>query len=210
MFYIGWTSIKNIISGYKGTVKSLLYESVWKEEINNSPELFKTVILTRHDSKKEAMEKEYLFLKKFNVHKNPMYINMGIAGKHFYFDRTGIKFSEETLEKFRARTFSHTESTKKKISEGHKGKILSEKTKKLIGSYHKGKIESVETKQKKSLSHLGKKHDIETLQKMSNSSKKSVITTINEIKFPSRKAACLHFFPNLPYKKALWQLKKIL
>ena len=68
----------------------------------------------------------------------------------------------------------HSEETKLKISESHKGKILSEEHKENISNSNKGKtkIFTDEHKENMSKSHIGKLHTEETKNKMSNSHKK--------------------------------------
>lgn len=61
-FYIGSTSVKNIQKGYRGTVSSLEYKSVWKLELKHNPQLFKTIILSTHYTRKEAFIKELFFI----------------------------------------------------------------------------------------------------------------------------------------------------
>lgn len=211
-FYIGWSSIENIEAGYKGSVSSMKYKKIWENEIKDNPGLFKTKILTTHNSKAEAKKREWLFLRKFKVHKNPLYINMAIQGESFQFDRTGIKFSSSTIELMRIKNAgrTHTPETKLKISKGNSGKIRSDSTKKLIGSYHRGKIETNETRLKKSLSHIGKKHSPETLAKISENSGRAKTVTYNEVTYPSMRIAAESLFPELKYHTAMRKLRKLL
>ena len=82
-FYIGSTSIDNINKGYRGSVVSKKYMAIWKQELKAHPELFKTIILTRHETRPEAMEREVIFHEAFTVARNPMYINMAHANGKF-------------------------------------------------------------------------------------------------------------------------------
>ena len=69
----------------------------------------------------------------------------------------------------------HSDETKLKISESHKGKILSDEHKQKISESNKGRhrnIVSLETREKLSKSHLGKTVSKETKNKMSESHKK--------------------------------------
>ena len=81
--------------------------------------------------------------------------------------------SEETKRKMSEshKGRKHSEETKAKISKSNKGKKLSEETKQKLSLSHKGKKLSEETKQKMSISRKGKKHSEETKQKMSTSRK---------------------------------------
>ena len=84
-FYIGSSSLKRIQAGYKGSVKSKLYKNIWKEELKNNPSLFKTKIISLHDTNASAKRKELEFHKKLNVVKSTMYINMSIASPNGFF-----------------------------------------------------------------------------------------------------------------------------
>ena len=52
----------------------------------------------------------------------------------------------------------HTEETKKKISEGHKGKVVSEETRQKLSILNKGKKQSPETIAKRAEKQKGRKH----------------------------------------------------
>jgi NUMOD3 motif len=127
-FYIGSSSLVNINKGYHGTVKSKKYKSIWKEELRNSPELFKTKIISQHNDRKQALEKELILQKKLNVVKSPMYINMSLSCPNGYFgmDTKGIKKSEETKKRmsvaFTGRKLpTLSEERKKQISQSFIG-----------------------------------------------------------------------------------------
>lgn len=76
MFYIGHTSVENIERGYHGSVASRKYKSIWKQELFNNPQLFKTKILCTFETKREAAKKESEIQCKLNVVPHPMYVNM--------------------------------------------------------------------------------------------------------------------------------------
>ena len=79
MFYIGSSSISNVMKGYHGSVASKLYKEVWKTELKNSPELFKTMIISRCETRLDAMKREYSFHKSLSVVNSPLYINQANA-----------------------------------------------------------------------------------------------------------------------------------
>jgi len=83
-FYIGYTSVKQIDKGYRGTITSERYKKIWKQELKDHPELFRSHILTYHKTKEEAKKKETYFQRYYNVHTNTMYINCAINGEKFY------------------------------------------------------------------------------------------------------------------------------
>jgi hypothetical protein len=82
-FYIGYTTTKNISRGYSGSVSSRRYKSIWKQEREDNPHLFRTVVLRTFNTREEALEHEDRLLRGLLVHKNDLYINMHIAGKYF-------------------------------------------------------------------------------------------------------------------------------
>ena len=80
-FYIGYSKTENVISrGYRGSVTSKKYKSVWLSELKNSPGLFNTTIIQTFTSKKEAQARELHIQQHLSVSKNPLYINMSITG----------------------------------------------------------------------------------------------------------------------------------
>ena len=82
-FYIGSSTIEKINNGYRGSVKSKKYKSIWKQELKENPHLFKTKIISKHTNRKEALEKEDYIHRKLNVVKSPLYINMALASGCF-------------------------------------------------------------------------------------------------------------------------------
>lgn len=78
-FYIGSTSTKRLSEGYRGSVLSKEYSRVWSLRQEKNPELFKTVILTTHDTREDAYEKEHFLHKSLSVVSNPLYINKSYA-----------------------------------------------------------------------------------------------------------------------------------
>jgi hypothetical protein len=85
-FYIGKTNVYKIEHGYRGSVSSNQYKSIWLSELKTH--LFKTIILKRFDNKYESSEYEIKLLRHFNAHKNPMYINLCIGGISFNLDES--------------------------------------------------------------------------------------------------------------------------
>lgn len=86
-FYIGSSSVSKVQNGYKGTVKSRAYKDVWKHEIKFHPEMFKTFILSTHDTRLSALSRERDIQEKLNVVRSPLYINMALASKNGFFGR---------------------------------------------------------------------------------------------------------------------------
>lgn len=79
IFYIGSSSIERVSSGYHGSVQSKEYKKIWNSEIKNNPHLFKTSIITTHETRKEATKKELSFQKSVQAPKNPLYTNRAFA-----------------------------------------------------------------------------------------------------------------------------------
>jgi len=77
--YIGSTNINRIQQGYRGSVSSKKWKSVWKEELKLHPEYFTIEILSYHNTRKEALEAELLYQKQHNVVLSEEYINESYA-----------------------------------------------------------------------------------------------------------------------------------
>jgi len=85
-FYIGSTSIDNIQKGYRGSVTSVQYGKIWKNEIKNNPKLFYTYMIPNQfcDNKIDKLHLELKWQKAFDVVRNPMFLNMSFARKGFF------------------------------------------------------------------------------------------------------------------------------
>lgn len=88
-FYIGSSTVEKVNNGYFGSVKSLEYSAIWKEETTNNPHHFKCRIISTHPTKKAALAREEELQRKLNVIKNPLYINKSYACKNGIFGRIG-------------------------------------------------------------------------------------------------------------------------
>lgn len=82
-FYIGISSIPKIEKGYNGSVSSKQYKDIWDLERKQNPHLFKTKIIKTFENRGEAYNHETYLQNFFNVHKNPMYINLAIGYNSF-------------------------------------------------------------------------------------------------------------------------------
>jgi len=132
MFYIGRSNVKSVQNGYRGSVSSKLYKQVWLEELEQNPHLFETKILTTHTTQKEAAEQEEYFHKKYQVHKNPLYINQATASGTFHADIRGKKNpfygTNRVGELNPMYGKTHNEYTRQKMSSSGKGKHSQPKT----------------------------------------------------------------------------------
>lgn len=81
-FYIGSSSVKRVNKGYRGSIRSQIYKSIWEIEIKENPHLFKTKILKTYPTREAAFYAEIKLHNIFDVAKNPMYLNMGKASGH--------------------------------------------------------------------------------------------------------------------------------
>lgn len=82
-WYIGYTTLNRFKKGYNGSITSKRYSKIYKEEQANNKLLFRTKILSYHNSKEEALEEERRLHIKHYVNKNPKYMNMSISKTKF-------------------------------------------------------------------------------------------------------------------------------
>lgn len=78
-FYLGSTTLVKINQGYFGSVRSLDYKKVWKEELSANPSLFDMNILSYHKTRKLALIEELRQQKLVNAPHNPEYVNKAFA-----------------------------------------------------------------------------------------------------------------------------------
>lgn len=167
-FYIGHTSVKRIEEGYRGSVSSKRYKHIWKSELEKSPELFKTFIITTHSHRKDASNKEVSFQRLLQVVDNSLYINLSIHdnGYRHYPTRKGCTLTEDHKNKIskalrgKKKSDIHknkireivskrgpvSKETRMKMGEARRGKKHSENTKKILSNMKKGRVLSNEEK----------------------------------------------------------------
>ena len=130
-FYIGSTSTKKIENGYMGSVSSKKYSYAYRKELKNNPNLFKIQVVLLCKTRKEALQKEYLFHKSLSVVTSPLYINQSMAIENGFFgmDNSGANngffgksHTTETLKKM-CKPKSTTEKYKKPKSKSHSNNI---------------------------------------------------------------------------------------
>lgn len=80
IFYLGSTSVQKIENGYRGSVSSNEYKSIWLTELKTNPHLFTTKILSTYLTRKEAYNSEHRLHRLLKTHKNPLYTNKSIGG----------------------------------------------------------------------------------------------------------------------------------
>lgn len=159
-FYIGSTTVAKINNGYRGSVSSIKYKDTWKKELTEHSELFSTKILTLHETRKDALEKEYTFQLATSAPSNSLYINEAYAKKGFAY---GKKQSVDHVSKRTAHRkgqtgtrIGHTNSLEHREKFTFKGRTHSLSANEANRLAHLGKVDSPETRQLKSDSAKGK------------------------------------------------------
>ena len=84
-YYIGSSSIENIKRGYKGSVSSSEFKTLWENEIRNNPELFSIEILSEYSTRKEATAAELNYQIENDVVKRSDYSNKSLAQPDGFF-----------------------------------------------------------------------------------------------------------------------------
>jgi hypothetical protein len=116
--YIGSTSLDKIQQGYKGSVSSVEYKSIWNHEIKTNPHLFCVQIISYHDTRPAATYKELQVQKIFNVVTNPLFVNKSYARANGFF---GMNVVGENNPNYNKR---HTKHAKLKMSNSKIGKKI--------------------------------------------------------------------------------------
>ena len=187
-YYVGSTSKEKILNGYRGSVSSKAYKELWKLEQKENPQLFNTIILSEHETRKSALEMELAIHKELDIVKNDLFVNMALASKDGMFGRDvsgennpmfGKNHSEESLMKLKEsrghdKRYEMTERIRRIVSKTHKGKVVSDEVKEKLSKKLKGREgtfkglhHSDETKKKISESQKGKVFSEEQRKKIS-------------------------------------------
>ena len=77
--YIGSSSVNRVRNGYRGSVRSKKWCSVWENEVKNHPEYFHTEILSVHQTRQDALAEELRLQVLMGVVKSTEWINEGYA-----------------------------------------------------------------------------------------------------------------------------------
>ncbi len=148
-FYIGSSSVEKVQNGYHGSVESIMWGKIWRQELKDNSHLFETKIVKTYNDRQEATNKEYKLQVALKVINNDMYINQAVAAKDGFFGRivtgknhpnyrnnhlTGKKLTEEhkknqSLSHVGFTGKRHKESSKKRQSTTQIGKQFSEESK---------------------------------------------------------------------------------
>lgn len=181
--YIGSTSVEKITNRYHGSVSSKKYSKIWNKELKDNPQLFKTEIISYHETREEAYNEEYRLLIENDVKKSSDYINMSIT--RGIPTHKGETLSDEHKEKIsKSVSTSMTQEVRDNISKALAGrerpyKVRDNISKGLKGkpksaehiANMKGKIITEETRSKQSIAHTGKKLGPKTHTQKDNISK---------------------------------------
>jgi hypothetical protein len=173
-FYIGSSSVKKVLNGYKGSISSKQYKTLWNEELKNNPELFLTSIINKYDDKKCCLDEELKIQNAFNVVKSPLFVNLSFAKPDGFF---GMDVSGEKNPRFGKKWGdNHPKGMLGKTHSEENIKKFLERTKdlpKMRGKKHsdKTKLEMSEKRRGSDNGMYGKKHTDEARKKMSDARK---------------------------------------
>ncbi len=200
--YIGSSTVSKVKAGYNGSIASVQYGSIYKQEQRAHKSLFSTEIISLHETREEAFDKELELHRLYDVVESDDYMNLSMA--YPYFSNYGKPHSEQHKKKISEAQIGKkrgpmTEEHKKKNSESKKGILKTEEHKNNISAGKKGKprpeptsearknmseaqknrpARSTETGQRISAAKKGKLCAEETKKKISDTLKNRTIKTI--------------------------------
>lgn len=185
MFYIGSTSMSKLNSGYRGSVLSKKYKETWNNELSTNPHLFETKIISYHDTREQAFDKEETLQRLLNVVPSEMYINESYAKGGF--SMAGKSLSEEHKRKLSK--IMKSDEMKSKLSP-NLGKRTSQETIEKLRISCSGKTTSIDTRDKlRKAWETREPTTKETRDKMSSSNRKSQPIIIDGITYRSKRHA---------------------
>lgn len=157
-YYIGSTTVAKVNAGYNGSVDSSIYKPIYIQEQKRNKSAFSTEILSFHDTREEAFDKELELHLQYNVVESDEYMNMALARSYPYFSNYGK---------------AHSEDHKRKMSEAQIGKKrgpMSDEHKRINSESKKGIPKSEEHRKNISASKKGKHRPIPTAEARMNMS----------------------------------------
>ena len=86
-WYIGSSTIQKVKNGYNGTILSKKWYNIYQNEQKENKHLFKTRILSTHETRKQALEEELRVQKLHSVRDNSKYFNESYATVNGYFGK---------------------------------------------------------------------------------------------------------------------------
>lgn len=105
-WYVGSSTSENVKNGYNGSVRSERWKEIYYIEQKENKNLFKTRILSYHETREDALAEELRIQKLHNVVKNIKYFNESYATINGYFGKNvsgelnpfyGKKHTQETI-----------------------------------------------------------------------------------------------------------------
>jgi hypothetical protein len=160
-FYIGYSTVKKIEDGYHGTVLSKAWKDAWKAELDQNPHLFKTTIISQHESRVEAVDREQQLQRALNVLQKPeMYLNRAI-GRPIGTGKKGMKHKQPRPQSYRDA-----------VAKRRRGTKMAESQKLQISKTNSGRKLSEDTRAKMSRSKVGVKKSPETRARMAEAQRK--------------------------------------
>lgn len=101
-FYIGSSSIARVSLGYRGSVQSKEYKKIWNLETKKNPHLFRTTIISTHETREQATIKELFFQQSIRAPKNSLYVNRAYAqvtGSHGHAVGLNVTRTKQSIRK---------------------------------------------------------------------------------------------------------------
>lgn len=122
--YIGSTSLEKHRTGYLGSVNSIEYKNIWREETKFNRHLFKSYIIEQIDGDRDrALERELWWQKRYQVAKNPLFINRSYAKKNFVGSVESVKKALQTKELKGTKHWSPESIKKQKLTKLQNGTL---------------------------------------------------------------------------------------
>jgi hypothetical protein len=84
-YYVGSSSLLKIQNGYKGSVSSKEWKHIWNFEIKEHPELFSVAVVSKHNTRVEALNAELQYQLKHNVVESKEWINKSLSQPDGFF-----------------------------------------------------------------------------------------------------------------------------
>lgn len=122
-FYIGSTSLAKISEGYKGSVRSKKWKTIYKEELKNFPEKFRIEVLKTFQDRTKALEYELELHIANDVVRSKWFFNESLATVNGFFGKSmkgednvffGRKHTKETIDKLKS-SLKNTRGSKRTI-----------------------------------------------------------------------------------------------
>lgn len=194
--YIGSSSVKKISNGYNGSVSSKKWKDIYINEQRNNKQLFKTRILSLHETRDDALINELKIHQKYDVINSPIYMNESYARQNGFFGRDVSGSTNPMYGKSRrGEIHNNGENISKglkKFYNSDRGILQKYKISQLFSAENNpmyGKRHTDEWKIQKSNNMLGNKHPLygknrseETRLKISNTRKQRSVVPWNKSK----------------------------